>query len=274
MGHRWARAKRARNLLALCALSAAAALSGAADASSWNREDGRLLLISRVDYFTADLGTVGLAGEDVEARFERLESNTYLEYGLTDRVMIGGKAFYGASWLTRGATVETASGFSEYEGFAQVQAFRSPRHAGAIKLAAGSSANFGSGARPSLQSDGVDAEIAGLYGRTFTYAPVVTFVSTEFGYRRRFGEAADQLRLLTTFGADFDRVTILVDTFSVKSLRNEEPGGADFDVFKLQPSVVVPFAKRFAIQAGVSWEAAGRNIDLGETYFLGLWTKF
>ena len=253
----------------------ASALPATAQASAWSREDNRLFIISRADYFTSDLGLVSVAGEDVPGRFERVESNTYIEYGLTERFMIGGKVFYGTSWLTRGTDVETASGFTEYEGFLQYQAFRTPRHAGAVKLAGGAPSDFNSGARPSLESDGFDVELSGLYGRSLTFEPIKTFAAVEVGYRKRFSDSADQVRFLTTIGVEpFDWLAFLFDTYSVKSLGNDNPGGADFDVFKVQPSLVIKATKRFSIQAGVTEEIAGRNLSLGRTYFLGLRSEF
>ncbi len=86
---------------------------------------------------------------------------------------------------------------------------------------------------------------------------------------------ADQLRMLTTIGIEpSDCWTLLVDTFSVKSLRNERLDGADYDVLKIQPSIVWRATKRFSLQAGVSKEITGRNLALGATYFIGLRTRF
>ncbi len=189
--------------------------------------------------------------------------------------MIGGKAFYGTSWLTRGSDVEVATGFTEVEAFAQYQVFRSDRHAGAVKVAGGIPANFDSGARPSLSSDGADLEVSALYGRSIIFQPVKIFAAAEIGLRKRFSDSADQVRFLTTFGIEpSDRWTILLDTYSVKSLENERAEGVDFDIFKVQPSLVWQATDRISIQTGITEEVAGRNIALGRTFFLGLRTSF
>lgn len=254
---------------------AAALWSASAAASPWTRPDGEFLVISRADYFSSDLGRVSVMGEPVAARFQRVESNTYVEFGLTDRLTLGGKVYYGTSWLTRGADVETASGFSEIEGFAQYQVFRTGWHAGAVRIAGGIPASFDSGERAALQSDGADVEISALYGRGIIFDPIKIFAAAELGYRKRFSASADQARLLTTVGFEpNDHFVILLDTFTVKSLENERQGGADFDVVKIRPSIMWRATKRLAVQAGVSEEIAGRNIALGRTYFLGVWTRF
>lgn len=245
------------------------------NASPWSRDNGELMIISRADYFRADLENVSVGGVDVDGKFERIESNTYLEYGVTNGLTVGGKVFYGTSWLTRGTIVESESGFTELEFFGQQQIFRNDRHAGAVKVAVGIPSGFESGARTGQRSDGADLEVSLLYGRSLTFTPIKTFAAAEIGVQKRFSDAADQLRFLTTFGIEpNDRWTFLFDTYSVKSLRNENAGGADFDVVKIQPSIVWRATRRFSLQIGLSEEIAGRNLDLGTTYFLGMRTRF
>ncbi len=261
-----------RNIFILCAAIWA---SGGAAASPWARADNDLLVISRADYFNADLGRVNTIDGLVDSRFERLEANTYVEFGLTDNITIGGKALYGTSWLTRGATVETVSGFSEVEGFGQYQLFRSHAHAGSLKLATARPARFSSGARPELESDGVDVKFSALYGRNILIRPIKIFTSAEFGYRKRFSDSADQVLIDATIGIEpSDRFVLLVDLFSTISLRNETNNGADFDIVKIQPSLLWRATGRWALQAGLTEEIAGRNISRGRTVFVGLWSSF
>lgn len=244
-------------------------------ASPWSRDNGELLVISRADYFRSDLESVSIGGVDVGGTFERLESNTYLEYGVTDKLTVGGKVLYGTSWLTRGASIQSDSGFTELEAFAQHQVFRNDRHAGALKVAVGIPSGLSAGVRSGQQSDGADLEVALLYGRSLTFNPIKTFAAVEFDFQKRFSNAADQMHFLTTVGIEpNDRWIFLIDMFAVKSLRNAAPGGADFDVLKIQPTLAWRATKRFSFQLGVTKEIAGRNLDLGSTYFVGLRTRF
>lgn len=251
------------------------AASSAAIASPWARADNALFVINRADYFKADLGPVNTNNGIVDSRFERLMSNTYVEYGLTEKITIGGKALYGTSWLTRGAATEVASGFSEVEGYVQYQVLRSPAHAGAVRLAIARPAKFSSGSRPELQSDGVDVDISALYGRNIISAPVKIFATTEIGYRKRFSDSADHIRMDATIGIEpSDRVLLLFDFFSTVSIQNENVGGADFDIVKIQPSLLWRATRRWAFQIGMTEEVGSRNISSGRTYFFGLWTSF
>ncbi len=249
--------------------------SSGASASPWARADNELLIISRADYFKADLGPVNTIGGIVDSRFERFMSNTYVEYGLTETITIGGKALYGTSWLTRGGATETASGFSEVETYIQYQVFRSPIHSGAVRLAVARPANFSSGARPELLSNGVDMDVSALYGRNITSNSVKIFTTAELGYRKRFSDSADHIRMDATIGIEpSDQFLILFDFFSTLSIQNESAGGADFDIIKIQPSLLWRATRRWAFQAGMTEEIASRNISTGRTYFFGLWTSF
>lgn len=256
----------------VCGLTAAAlaGLAGA-QASPWARPDGELLVISSAKYFRADLTSQDPDGGE----FQRIESDTYVEYGVTENVMIGGKAIYGSTWLTRAGATQSSSGFTEIEGFAQYQFLRSNKQAGSVKLSVAKPAAFQSGARENFQSDSIDAEIAALYGRNVLFEPVKVFAAVETGYRKRFGDAADLIRSQITVGVEpGDRWVFLLEGFSTVSLRNEDPGGADFDIIKIQPSVVYRFNRRWAIQAGMNEEIEGRNLALGRTFFLGVWSAF
>ncbi|MCK5747796.1 MAG: hypothetical protein KAH44_16375, partial [Oricola sp.] len=122
---------------------------------------------------------------------------------------------------------------------------------------------------------GVDVELAGLYGRNIVFAPVKIFTAAELGYRRRFGDGADVIRGHATLGAQPSRHwMLLLEGFSTVSMRNEDEGGADYDIVKIQPSVVYKFNRRWAVQAGMNEEVLGRNLSKGRTFFVGLWSEF
>lgn len=266
--------RRGAAILCLCAAVLVCATT-AARASPWTRSKNQFLFISRADYFSTDLKDISVDGALVDGEFERVETNNYIEYGLTDAITVGGKAFYGTNWLRRGSETETESGFSEIELFAQQQVYRDPRHAVAVKLTTAGPTAFTSGIRPDLENKDFDVEASALYGATIVYRPVRLFAAAEAGFRKRFGAPADQVRFLTTIGFEpSGRWVFMLDTFSIKSLENEAPGGVDFDVFKVRPSVSWRASSRVAVQAGIEEELAGRNIVQGRTFFIGLWTRF
>ena len=241
---------------------------GPAHASPWGREAGSLLIITRAAYFNADL-------PGAQSRFERLESDTYVEYGATPAVTIGGKAVYGTTWTTRPDATARASGFSEIEVFIQRRLFTGAEDVGAVRLAASRPSNFESGARTALQADGADMDLSFLYGRNLRTAPIKVFATAEAGYRKRFSDASDQARLHASLGVEPNRRWLLLaEVFGTLSVSNEQDAGADFDVVKLQSSLVWRPSRRWGFQAGLTEEVAGRNIALGRTVFLSLWSAF
>lgn len=246
-----------------------------AAASPWVQAEKRLLLISRTDHFKADLGQVEIDGVWLESNFERIDAQTYIEYGLTQNIMVGGKAIYGTSWLRRGHDIETANGFSELEAFGQLQIFRGIKSVGSARIGLSRPSNFSSGARPALQSDGIDIDASFLYGRNLTSGKFKLFSTLEAGFRKRTGDAADQIRLHSTLGLEpGDRWLVLVESFSTTSLGNNENGGADFDIVKIQPSILWRLSPRFGFQLGATQEVTGRNIALGRSFFFGIWSRF
>lgn len=235
-------------------------------ASPWGQAPGRFYLSSRFDYFSAS---------DAERRFERYESTNYSEFGLPSSFTLGGKVVYGTSVATDELAKTASSGVSEAELFLQKTIIQRGRAVIAAKLTGASPSRFAAGTRPGFVSDGADLEARLLYGATLSERPVKVFTTFEAGYRRRFGDGADQIRMDALVGvAPAPRLLFLGEMLSSVSARNERPGGADFDILRAQPSAIFRVSKRWALQGGASIEFAGRNVLLGDTYFFSLWTEF
>ncbi|WP_411816328.1 hypothetical protein [Hyphococcus sp. DH-69] len=257
----------------LSALLFISTFSFPAHASPWARPDGNFLIISRAEYFSVDLPPAQI--DEPVGRFQRIESNSYAEYGLTDAITIGGKVIYGTTWLNNASLSHTQSGFSEIEGFGQYQILRNRNHAASLRFAVASPVQLQSGTRSSLLGKGVDLDFSALYGRDIIFRPIKIFAAAEIGYRKNIGTNADQIRSQLTLGTEpHERILFLLEAFGTRSMRNETQGGADFDVIKVQPSLVAKITNRWSIQAGMNREIAGRNLELGQTFFIGLWSRF
>ncbi|MEM9015345.1 MAG: hypothetical protein AAGB02_09620 [Pseudomonadota bacterium] len=257
-----------RGSSAIFLLISFAASAGNASASAWGRNSGDVLIITKSAYFSAPMERVD--GRD--DRFRRLDGETYIEVGVAPRVTVGGKVVYGASWTdTDGA----ASGFSEIQAFSQYRFIHTEKSAAAFRFAGVRPSQFTGGVRPSLQSDGFDVEGAVLYGRTLRSAKPKLFLATEAGFRKRLSDSADQVRSQITIGVEPNRrFLFLLDARAETSLRNAENLGADYDVVKINPSVVWRIKPRWRVQFGFEEEFAGRNLALGRTFSVGLWSEF
>lgn len=234
-------------------------------ASPWGQTRGDLFTVTRADYF------VGVGEMD---RFQRFESNIFAEFGLSDQTTIGGKVLYGTSQFETPSRRISDSGISEIEGFVQRKVAGGELNVLALRLSAARPAEFGSGARLGVINDGAEVELRALAGRTLAFKNVKLFATSEIGYRKRFGSGADQFRADATIGYEpTQHWLVLLDVFSILSARNEASGGSDFDVLKVQPSLIRKY-RRWGLQIGATHEITGRNLLRGTTYFIGLWTAF
>ena len=252
-----------------------------ADASPWARNAGELFVISRAEYFRTPPAHSAPPGNLSAPPFQRIESSTYFEYGFTAPVTLGCKIVYG---VTRSASPDDArndnrtthiTGLSEAQFFTQYQLLRDQSHALSVRAAAILPARLNTGTRPGLRSAGEDIDIAFLYGRNVRRLPGNAFAASELSYRKRFGDAADQIRAQATVGVEPTRSILLLTEIQAEySLRNNRMGGADYDIVKLQPSIVWRAGRQWRVEVGLREEVAGRNLALGRTFFLGLWARF
>ena len=243
-------------------------------ASPWGRENGEVLLIGQAEYFsTSPPNSSGsLPGA---AQFIRVSSMTYAEYGVTDDVMLGGKVVYGSSWSGQSGSRRQTSGVSELQFFAQQRVYSRSKDVGAVRLSLARPSQLSAGARTELASDKIDAEVAFLYGRNLRSSGPALFLTTEAGFKKRWGLAADQVRANVGLGIEpTRRILILVDAASELSLHNEAVDGPDYDVLKLSTSIVWQASNKLHLQAGLTEEVLGRNLQLGRAFQVGFWVQF
>jgi len=249
-----------------------------AHASPWPRQPKSLFIATGTEFFKSRgdflFEPPPLINQDNDL-FTRIQSTNYLEFGLNDKWLTSFKINYAISTIRAQGIGVRNSGITEIEGRLQRLILKGKRHVTSLSLGISQNDSAGGGARPQLQSEGIDSEIRLLYGRTHLTKPVKIYSTAEFAYRRRFGSAADQLRGDGQLGiSPHDRVLILVDLFSNFSLRNEDEGGADFDVIKIQPSLAFRYYRDWHIQVGSNFEINGRNLPLGNGVFINFWTLF
>lgn len=249
-------------------LIGAVLLLGAAPAaaSPWNRGDGDVFIANRLDYFRSST--------DVSA-YARIDSDAYVEWGVTERWMAGGKAVFGTAFIDDADGARTVSGFGESDVFVQRQLQRGAHSATALRLAGVWSGDVTDGARPGELTGGFDIDLRALHGRDVILKPFKVFVAAEAGYRHRFSGASDQARAEFLVGIEPSRrFLILLEAQSIVSVRNNAPGFDDFDLFKAQGSLVWRASRRWSVVAGARTEFGARNIAPGDAFLFGFWTEF
>lgn len=252
--------------LSLIAAAVAAFGASPATASPWNRGDGDIFIANRLDYFRSSTEI---------SSYARLDSDAYVEWGVTDRWMAGGKAVFGTAFIEDAGGARTVSGFGESDLFVQRQLQRGAHSATALRLAGVWSGDVTDGARPGEQAGGFDIDLRALHGRDVILKPFKVFVAAEAGYRHRLSGASDQARAEFLVGIEPSRrFLILLEAQSVISVRNNAPGFDDFDLFKAQGSLVWRATGRWSLVAGARTEFAARNIVPGDAFLFGFWTEF
>ncbi|MCA8888977.1 MAG: hypothetical protein KDA46_09120 [Parvularculaceae bacterium] len=248
------------------AFFAAAAACAPASASPWNRDDGGIFLASTASYYFSDTQ---------QSKYTRIDADTYLEFGLSDNWMASGRVSYGVSTTDTDADSFTDNGLNEAELSIQRQLQRGLHSATAIKLSGVRSGALSIDAQSGAPTPNMEIELRALHGRDLVLNPVKVFAAGEVAYRRRFGGDADQVRADALIGVEPSRSwLVLLEAQSIVSLQNEDPGFADFDLYKAQASIVWRKSRRWSIVVGGRKEFATRNIAPGTTAFIGLWSEF
>lgn len=242
------------------------AASFAAQASPWNRADGALFVATTANYYWSTTDA---------SRYTRIDSDTYLEFGLTPGWMLGGRVSYGTSISDSAAGSVTASGLNEAELYVQRQILRGAHSATSVKLSGIRSGSLSTDAQSGAPTPNMEFELRALHGRDILLKPIKIFATAETAYRRRIGGDADQIRADALVGIEPGaRFLFLLEAQSIVSLRNEAPGLADFDLYKGQVSIVWRKSRRWNFAAGARKEFAARNLAPGTAFFLGTWSEF
>ncbi len=263
---------------ALClALWAAIVLSdpGAARAGAWTRTRGEGLVIATTARRASPLGALTGGVADSEANISQI----YLEYGLTDALTVGARAYAEFSFAAPDRSAASLGGFLRQRvwqdgngGIASVQAgYDQP----VDSLLGGSFALADPGAVP-------EAHLAGLYGRGWGGLGSSSFLSTGAAWHWRGDGFDDELRLEATGGHAWSR-----SWMGILSLFGLIPLGPDTDAsLKISPSVAhtiwptgVPHARRPhrkpnppTVQLGVSYDLLNRGDGLGIS--VSIWRRF
>lgn len=241
-------------------------VAGTAEAAPWNREGGDLFTITRNAWFAAQGGD---AAQGTQRRFEQSSAELYTEYGVDDRLMVGGKAIYAWQTVDDADGAENLNGFAEAEAFVQYQAYR--WEGGAVAVMATVSAPTSTS---SQQNEGRvfsrDARAGASVLAGFDLGR--GFATVRAGPDFSLGEDAHTVRIEGTLGRRIgQRSVVLGEAFLTQSLGGAGPEGADFSVLRAGPSVVLPVWRQVRIQLGGTFDIAGRGVDLGASGFVAFW---
>lgn len=142
---------------------------------------------------------------------------------------------------------------------------------------------YSSRAEPRPGNGQADLEGSLLAGRSFPVGSRWGFVALEGGYRKRWGQPADQYRGEAAAGIHWNqRLTLTGQSYAIRrvgalpaasSSRNPQIEPV-FDLYKFQVSAIVRVAPGWSVQAGYGLDIAGRNIGRGRQWVAAVWKTF
>ncbi len=255
-----------KNCIELCCVVLISfGLQPPAAASPWGKEKGEIFIASETRNFQSP---------------EFLQSSTglYVEFGATDKWMAGGKVEY-ANQQYGGAFPSIASGLSTVEFFAQREISRTDRNVAALKVTYAAPTKLQRqlvlpDIRYSDLTYGNAVEGALSFGHSFNETGSI-FASAELGYRYSLGDDADQFR------ADFlagmkptKNWMLLLKSSHTLSLQNGAINGIDYDVHRIEPSVIFSRPDKPSYGLSYSHDISGRHLSTGSAITFSIWNEF
>ena len=218
-----------------------------------------------------------------EGEFSKSEINPYFETGLTDRLTFVGSLFASDQGYRNTYGHLDNHGMGDTELGLRYRMTGTDRPVivavqGSTKLATGKT----SGAI-ALTNGQTDVEGRVLLGGSFGSGERPPFWNVDAGYRFRAGDPADEVRVDAAIGTYLTRrVMLLAQADTITGMQNADPRARelnptltpDYDLYRLQGSVVVRVAPRVRAQAGGFVHAWGRSTGAGGGVIASVWLEY
>ncbi|HEY1470014.1 MAG TPA: hypothetical protein VGF61_13300 [Candidatus Acidoferrum sp.] len=269
-------------LLCICLAAAQTA-----HANAWTQPAGGSQIIFNLSYFQTshqydNFGHV--VPNPNGAYFRQFLLNPYMEFGLSDRTTLVVNAYIPFLAYHDAFTRQQSTGWGDTEiGIRRRITSLESRFVfsaqGTVLFPA-----YSPDREPPPGNHNVDVEARVLLGHGTQFSEKRNFFwDLEAAYRYRNGPPADQVRIDATVGIEpVRRILLLQQFFVIKSLQNGAPltagtnpnAQSDFDLYKLQSSLVVALNKKNRVQVGWVDTVGGRNTGRGSSLLLSLWRNF
>ncbi|GAB0114130.1 hypothetical protein [Acidisoma sp. C75] len=264
--------------LGLLALGAALALGSvrSAEAGAWNEPTGHWLDINALSYYAVNTNGYNQLGQPAgSGLYQQLEFAPYIEYGLADRWTIGLQPRVQEIQQSNLPGTARAFGLVQLNLFARYQLYRDDWNAVAVQEQVDIS-GVQTGMQPQLAQPNDEYETRLLYGRNLALPHGWSgFIDLEAAYRFETEGWANQLRLDATAGLrPLPDWTLLVQSFNTVGVSTPNPGQPDYNLYRMEISLVHDLTPHVAVQFGAWHDLGGRDISLGNAGVLALWLRF
>jgi len=251
---------------ALLMLAPAAALAGA-----WTYPSGQGQIIETLFGWTGEGQPYGGAAGPKESR---VEAQTYIEYGLADRLTVVGQAALERYELTA-PSADVFRGF-DYSDIG----LRAKLWSNDALVVSAQATGFVPGARdasrPAQDGDtGGAGEARALVGYNFSFFGTPAFLDAEAAYRLRCAGPPDEWHLDLTLGLKpSERVMWLLQSYSTISAGSGAPGFAAWSSHTAQLSIVYALDEHWSVQAGAFATFATVQTNSQRGLVAAIWRKF
>lgn len=208
-----------------------------AEAGAWLQPKGHGQIIMQAGYFESDRFYDSNGTSNAQDSYEKYELQPYLEYGLSDRLTVGG-SFY-AQYVSQSGAHNT--GIADPELFARVPLWSSDKARLSLQPLIKFKSSYDS-TTPRGGSRSTDAELSLVYGRNLPVLSPRDYLDTRLGYRARSGDLHNQWRADLAFGLGLTPQWMLIP--AVRAIKATDLGATtssssgdgdlDYDLLKLE----------------------------------------
>jgi protein XagA len=258
--------------------------SRSAYAGAWTQDAGHGEIILNASYFEtshafSSYGQIQPFGYG--GRFQQIQINPYIEYGLTSR-----NTLVVNFWAQHLHYADQYHNFNSVGmGDMEVALRRRLNSPDSPWVVSGQALllfpAYSATTTPAPGNHQEDFEGRALVGRPIPWRHA--YWDAEAAYRYRAGAPADEFRAEAAAGVKaFNRTELIGQFYAIKSMRNGTPlapngnpnAQSDFDLYKSEISLVLRVHPRTRVQAGWIDAFSGRNTGHGSAAVIALWRSF
>ena len=257
-----------------------------ASAGPWTPKPGhgQLIVTGSIYETSASFDASGTPRHyDADGSFRKIELNPYFELGIAGRLTFVGNLFMSRQRFANTTTSLTGTGQGDSTfGFR----YRVTRATRPILASIETSATLPTGARGGslrIAEGRSDARLGMAVGGSIGRGPQPAFWSTTATYRSRSGPGADEAIVNASAGLNAtSRLMLVAEAAVTRGLRNAstsvpDPNPTltpDYDLSRLQGSMVVRLGTEWRVQGGVFGHVQGRNTGAGCGVLVAIWKAF
>lgn len=250
--------------------------SAIAHAGAWVQPAGGTQVIGNVSYFSGDRFFDRQGDRIAQPRYDKIEFQPYVEYGVTSNLTVGGTA----SLQRDQQSGLTNTGIADPELFMRKQLWKDTRHVVSIQPTVKFPSVFEDSGAPRGGSRSTDIELALLYGQNVTLFSPRDYLDIKIGYRYRTTELDDQIRADAALGLEIAkdiqlvpamRTILATDTANNSFSQN---GNQDFTLIRAELGVLYQWRPKQTIGLTLFNHVDGRQAGDGSGATLSIAQQF